>query len=116
MQLITRSHGGYCCGIRHFPAFGWNARTKEQLEKIINSYTKNCRVRGILFEVVLTDSQLRTSLGKKQLEWLNQIGFTLVSRFINKNSGNTCNVFHYTPFPLSLDPKDLPFKWENKNG
>jgi len=92
------AHGGKCCGITHIYCFEdyWlgPVMTKEKWVKQIKSKIEaklyNHYYRSHLFEIVLIDEQLIPTLK----EALKDLGFKMVTRFINSNSGNRCNVFH----------------------
>lgn len=107
------AHGGSCCGMRHlrgFSALDTEATIKAQVE---NCYPANM---GGIIEAVLTNAQCNNPRTSHIPEALQKVGFRLVSRFKNPNSGNICNVFHYNqkaPRPF----KRLPFKLieEEKN-
>jgi len=100
------SHGGQCCGINNIYGFG-ATETKERIQSLINISERNRRSRGMVFEVVLTNQQCKNY--PDHPKWLQELGFKLVTRFINPNSGNICNVFHYNKYPKSLTLR-LPFK------
>lgn len=84
-------HGGRCCGIRHSVGWSLNNDRGRIYEKIKDD--KAATPVGRLLEVVVTDGQLisQPNLGPA----LAAEEFRLVSRFMNDNSGNVCNVFHY---------------------
>lgn len=90
------SHGGHCCGINHMRTFNLYGETNEALDllkrKIAEYKPRGGRQRTFLLEVVVTDQQIRAL--PRQMAVLKQEGFELVSRFINPNSGNVCNVLH----------------------
>lgn len=97
-------HGGRCCGVRHMHSFNGN-ETEEDLRTLL-SRTRQHKTQGMLVEAVLTNAQLKNS---QLAENLQKVGFKLVSRFRNPNSGNVCNVFHYNQAPRPLSSR-LPFK------
>jgi len=99
-------HGGRCCGINHIYGFGAN-ETKERLKSLIDQSEFRRRSRGMVLEVVLTNPQCKKY--PNHPKWLQELGFKLVTRFVNPNSGNICNVFHYNKYPKSLT-SNLPFK------
>lgn len=109
-MATVSSHGGRCCGIRHIYGLSdfRGLITSEQLKNLVKQFNGKCRTRGRLMEIVATDAQLRDP---QLLEALKENKFKLVQRFINANSGNYCNVFHFHPRPQPLD--DLPFDWSN---
>lgn len=99
-------HGGSCCGMRHL--YGFRATdTEDSLRTMVaNCYPAN---RGGIIEAVMTNAQCRSRATGHIPEALQRIGFKLVSRFKNPNSGNICNVFHYNVH-ASRPFKRLPFK------
>lgn len=104
--MVTRSnHGGYCCGAQHLYNFNYHT-TKEEIEMRL-AQTRQYANQGQLVEVILTNRQCKELPNVPK--WLQEIGFKLVNRFKNPNSGNICNVFHYNSSPRSLTSR-LPFK------
>lgn len=103
-MTVLRSHGGSCCGMRHIWGFH-DRETKAELQRHLAD-TKQHPTQGMLVEVVLTNAQCRRN--PNHPKWLQELGFKLVSRFKNPNSGNICNVFHYNKAPRSLTTR-LPF-------
>jgi hypothetical protein len=105
------SHGGGCCGINHIRNFSpapWNRGgipTREELRAMMRQGNTAAN-RGMLLEVVLTNKQCRQHPNLPVM--LQEEGFKLVNRFLNPNSGNICNVFHYNKSPRSLTSR-LPF-------
>lgn len=99
------SHGGSCCGMRHLA--GFNAQDNE--ETIRTALASAWVPRGVLVEAVLTNAQCNQNHLRHIPEALQRIGFKLVSRFKNPNSGNICNVFHYNVH-ASRPFKRLPFR------
>lgn len=90
-MIFTGSHGGECCGITNiynFPVYSEEARL--DVERQINSICRN-RPSGLI-EIVLIDRQLGPAGGWAAA--IEDFGFVLVSRFLNSNHGNWCNVFH----------------------
>lgn len=104
-MAARRTHGGGCCGINHISGFG-GGETKEHLLALIGTESRR-RTRSMILEVVLTNGQCKQY--PNHPKWLQELGFKLVSRFCNPNSGNICNVFHYNKYPKSLT-SSLPFK------
>ena len=99
-MAVIKYHGGSCCGIRHIHAFTGH-ETAEDIERLMKSASvRHGKATCILVEVVLTNSQCKKKDGYLPA-LLQQLGFKLVTRFKNINSGNICNVFHYVPAPLS---------------
>ena len=98
-------HGGRCCGMRHIFSFLGN-ETREDIENLIRLQTRQNVNQGMLIEVVLTNGQCRSS--PRLPVMLQEVGFKLVNRFRNPNTGNICNVFHYNKSPRSLTSR-LPF-------
>lgn len=84
--MDLNSHGGRCCGIRHFHTF--NGR---ETEGIIREYLR-VLAPGVLVEAVITDTQRNSAILQQRL--INS-GFRRVSHFINGNTGNRCNIYHY---------------------
>jgi len=100
--LSKTKHGGYCCGRRHI--YGFFGRDKElidQLRKLVTVEEQYCTTRGFIYEVVLTNAQCNAK--PQVLAAMKEIGFKLVYRAVNKNSGAMCNVFmyHRNPAPLT---------------
>lgn len=104
MPYVDRGpHGGECCGIRHLFSFGNTASVRHQ-ERVLGDVDRYVEQHGAfiddgikmgkLFEVVLTDYQIRNM--PILARGLKQRGFRLVSRFHN-SSGTWCNVLHHTP-------------------
>lgn len=102
-------HGGGCCGINHIRnfggAYGYGIPTREELRDMMRQGNTVAN-RGMLLEVVLTNNQCRRYPDLPVM--LQEEGFKLVNRFLNPNSGNICNVFHYNKSPRSLTSR-LPF-------
>lgn len=123
--MYINNHAGECCGIRDIEDFESRYRRgplerhlDESMANEVEEVLDGLRVDGeeppengsILFTAVLTDQQLTNNEDLVRL--LKKKGFTLVNRFRNLNSGNICNVFHYTQRKsLSRRKKDLPFNW-----
>lgn len=103
-MIRIASHGGGCCGIRHIKDFGIDT-TKESIMAQLSS-TRQHSTQGMLVEVVLTNRQCK--MYPDHPRWLQELGFKVVSRFKNPNSGNICNVFHYNKVPKSVTSR-LPF-------
>lgn len=97
-------HGGGCCGVNHIRDAG-TLRSEEELDNLIRG-TRQGATKGMLVEIVLTNRQCQR---RPELPvMIQRKGFKLVSRFLNPNSGNICNVFHYNRRPRSLTAR-LPF-------
>jgi len=130
-------HGGGCCGISHVSNFPYECspiwetaldRTldesyREIRENVLQNYIdtissrrgwhdesplpeelpKNWKVNHLI-KVVLTDQQMLM-----WAETLKKKGFRLVTRFLNSNSGNHCNVLHLTTGAKTRTKR--PFKW-----
>jgi hypothetical protein len=104
------AHGGGCCGINHIRGFSDAYRnrgnpTREELREMMRTGNMAAN-KGMLLEVVLTNTQCRQYPNLPIM--LQEEGFKLVNRFLNPNSGNICNVFHYNKSPRSLTSR-LPF-------
>lgn len=104
MAHIDR-HGGGCCGVKHICGF-LGTETAGDIRRLIAKAGPNDGQQCQLFEVVLTNAQLLRY--SNLLPALRSVGFTQVSKFINVNSGNVCNVFHYIPYPLPFVDSDHP--------
>ena len=97
-------HGGRCCGINNIVDAG-SIRNEEEIDNLIRG-SRQGATRGMLLEIVLTNRQCTR---RPELPvMIQRKGFKLVSRFLNPNSGNICNVFHYNRRPRSLTAR-LPF-------
>lgn len=112
-------HGGGCCGVSHifdFPTLSVDKDEVEHLNDIISSLLKSLKdinrdentddplwsgEFSHLFEIVLTDSQM--DIWAKTLK---EKGFKYVTRWLNDNSGNYCNLLVY----LS-DEEAAPYAW-----
>ena len=71
---------------------------------------------GQLVTMTLTDSQLSHGAMKKYfLPALFDMGWTLVTRFCNPNSGNTVNVFHLVTKASALRKGRLHRKYPPSN-
>lgn len=106
-MLRINPHGGQCCGIANVFDF-----TEGDEEADITSLSgillrRNQHNNGLLTEVVLTNTQLK--MMPRLVAFLKETGFVLGPRFLNENSGNICNVFHFTNAGRPLTR--LPFKW-----
>ena len=102
--MAVNGHGGECCGINHSHSY---YGTLDQNKKQLDSDRRRIR-RGVLCEVVLTDHQVSDGFAGH----LFKEGFRLVSRFVNGNSANYVNVFHYHIDPLLTSLETLPFPVE----
>lgn len=86
-----------CCGIQHimghsegglngdYTRYGYP--TAEELDRMTI-------VKNILYEITLTNKQCREN--PEYIALIQRKGFRLVTTFKNPNSGNICNVFHYS--------------------
>lgn len=103
-MVSVSSHGGYCCGVRHFSSFtGSAAEVRQDIRSRLNDY--NYRPSGRAVEVVLTDTQAR-----RYGDVLAAEGFIPVFRFRNSNTNHDLTVFFYHEKPISLET--LPFSFE----
>lgn len=103
-MAFRTSHGGRCCGINNIVGAG-SIRNEEEIDNLISG-TRQYATKGMLIEIVLTNRQCTA---RPELPvMIQRKGFKLVSRFLNPNSGNICNVFHYNKSPRSLTSR-LPF-------
>lgn len=86
-------HGGGCCGARHLWGFIGD-ETVDDIKGLVGTGSRQGSVRSMNVEAIITNRQCRyhPSLPIN----LQKAGFRLVSRFNNPNTGNICNVFHYT--------------------
>lgn len=127
-MAYVQDHGGSCCGVRHI--YGMDNTTVRQLEDLIAQVDRLDRVgratreSGRLIEVILSQRQVGID-GAVGHRWaacveaeggwpvvMQRLGFRLVSRFNNANSGYDCFVFHRVPVFKSLT--DLPFAWRHE--
>lgn len=123
--MYLEEHGGGCCGITHIYDF-WNTseRGVASLRKYINTFLDKTylgaqgdgweledgciltkRKFSCVLEACLTDQQM--------VFWapiMKEIGFRIVNRFLNSNSGNCVNVLHYNPAGRRKLPP-VPYKW-----
>lgn len=115
--LSQSDHGGGCCGISHVSGFRSTFSTTKEgqhlLEEDVDLLLK-CLEDSELFdklfdsahyhliEIVLTDEQIEDR--KELVKKLKKAGFKLVSRFLNGNSGNFCNVLHWRQNRLEGSP------------
>lgn len=112
-SIVIGGHGGSCCGISHiysFPRF--NPKGPGSANCITNADEAERRIRYLISKY-WTDSSRRLSEDKNRLyeavlqnsqraEWepvLLKIGFELVTKFKNTNSGNQVFVYHYAMGP-----------------
>lgn len=94
MAIVQDGHGGGCCGMLHIYGFS-RARQQQDLECVSKKlkavkHKEGCR----LIEIVLTDPQIKNM--PELTNGLKRLGFKLKTRFLNINSGNYCNVLHWT--------------------
>ena len=124
-------HGAQCCGVRHI--FGMDNTTVAELERHIAAVDAipvngGSATSGRLIEIILSSRQVgepnpRGGTGNRWAPcvareggWpavLQRLGFRLVSRFENKNSGADCYIFHRVPHFKSLRTGDLSFDWDH---
>lgn len=112
MQI--RHHGGSCCGIKHLFDFGTSNEVvdkvgliKEVIDNWFSADGREAENNGRIIEATLTDVQfeLTPSWGPA----LRYFGFVPVARFLNSNSDNMVNVFHYHPDgDVTLELDDVP--------
>jgi len=106
-----------CCGISILNQVGY-ARAKPEVENMLlrMSVCLEDVTLGMLVTMTLTDSQLRPSAMKKYfLPAIFDMGWTLVTRFRNPNSGNTVNVFHLVTKDSALRKGRLHRKYPPSN-
>lgn len=99
--MHINEHGGHCCGIKHilgFPTMAseravsdFNILVGDFLAEVDEGEESEENGGTMLLEAVLTDYQL-AQWGKI----LTGKGFKLVNSFTNVNSGNDCNIYHFT--------------------
>lgn len=103
-MAYLNSHGGRCCGINNIVSAG-SIRNEKEIDDLLRG-TRQGATKGMLVEIVLTNRQCAN---RPELPvMIQKKGFKLVNRFLNPNSGNICNVFHYNRRPRSLTSR-LPF-------
>jgi len=125
------NHGASCCGVRHI--YSMDNSTVRQLEEqiaTVDAIPRNggSETSGRLIEIILSSRQVgeRNPRGETGSRWapcvaaeggwpavMQRLGFRLVSRFENKNSGADCYIFHRVPRFKSIRPADLPFAWDH---
>lgn len=126
-MATVQSHGGGCCGVRHL--YGMDNTTVRDVERMIAEVDRMQNVGGAdsgrLIEVILSQRQVGMD-GRHGDRWadcvraeggwpavMQRLGFRLVSRFNNANSGYDCFVFHRVPHFKSIRAADLPFAWDH---
>lgn len=94
MATVQDGHGGGCCGMLHIYGFnrGQQERDLKKVQEQIKRVKRNSECR--LIEIVLTDPQIKNM--PELSNGLKRLGFKLKTRFLNINSGNYCNVLHWT--------------------
>ena len=106
MPLERAEHGGGCCGVEHIYDFSHSPNAEvvaSALTGIVSDRTCDCgecsEVAAFMAEAVLTDYQAFTKHANftpsTWHEVMLSVGFKRVTRFLNSNSGNYCNVYHY---------------------
>lgn len=119
-MITYDAHGGHCCGITNIYGFSGYADLASCREALIRTLLQvlnenfacdsldcDCgrprsfkSLEGLtfnhLFEIVLTDYQMNNISGPAA----KTVGFEVVRRFYNSNSGNWCNVMHYETAPV----------------
>jgi hypothetical protein len=110
-------HGGGCCGMMHIYAFENGPRPyllrlldTQMRDWVEENYASAAgeKTFNVLLEAVLTDDQMANGWAPE----LKQRGWKLVTRFFNSNSGNYCNVLHYTPHePRGRNRTPRPYAW-----
>lgn len=99
MARVQDYHGGGCCGMYHIQGFpiGEDVKNlkvvKDALAAVGNQIIEPGE--GRLCEIVLTDGQIEAM--PVLVKGLKELGFKLKTRFKNRNSGNYCNVLHWSP-------------------
>ena len=106
-MLRINRHGGQCCGIANVYNFTTGSEEADIIYLSDILRFRNQHNKGLLTEVVLTNTQLKAM--PRLVAFLKETGFALGPRFLNENSGNICNVFHFTNAGRPLT--GTPFKW-----
>lgn len=83
-HIMGHSGGGFTPAGRHYST---GYPTEEELDRMIYR-------NGALNEITLTNRQCREN--PDYIALIQRKGFRLVTVFKNPNSGNICNVFHYS--------------------
>lgn len=94
LSFKASQHGGRCCGARHIYNFpSYSEQAVDELKRLIGYelQQENPLSDCLLFECILTDSQIYRQWGSKLLE----IGFKRVMRWRNPNTENMLNMFVY---------------------
>lgn len=97
MVQIT-AHGGGCCGI--YTLWGFDHSTHDEVRQLVAQHDRQPNVtptQNRLLEAVLSQRQMDGFILSPEGGWLtllNELGFVLVNRFLNANSGRVCYVFH----------------------
>ena len=92
-SLVYNGHGGGCCGRTHLSGFGMEGPT-ERLIASVKNQTQGRRCN----EITLTQSQA-TRRGLNGWTWaqvLTHLGWKMVMKFRNGNSGNNVLVYLYS--------------------
>lgn len=130
----VEDHGGGCCGMSHIMSFHGDRFTDEHIRsemmQIIERLKEDNEINDEVwdeeadeyvtrdepfpwdgrefnhaFEAVLTDQQMQ-----KYAPIMKKVGFTLLYRWLNDNSGNYCNLLVWSPMG-STDLGKLPYEW-----
>ena len=107
----------YCCGIFILNQVG-SSNTELGAEGLITEMSSILEdvSPGMLVTMTLTDRQLSHGAMKKYfLPAIFDMGWTLVTRFRNPNSGNTVNVFHLVTKDSALRKGRLHRKYPPAN-
>lgn len=91
--MITKSHGGDCCGIVHIHDIPPYTPSNVRRLKVKTEEEIDENAHGLV-EVVLT-----TRKSNKWHEAIKKIGYREVSKFINPKTGNICIIYHYFKTP-----------------
>lgn len=118
---------GGCCGTYVLNGFGgqWTQVAENQMLALMAEREMDVRGRNrehlvagkrpyegrqianVLTVAYLTDEQMAAGWAPR----LKRLGFRLVTRYYNSNSGNNVNVLHRSDTRASRRNADLPFDW-----
>lgn len=99
MTIVVAAHGGGCCGMRHVRSISYatTAAGLTPAQAITAFDTAVSQVpHGRTAEVILTNTQMTSPSYAPVLARMAELGFVLVNRYLNDNSGNENFVFHRT--------------------
>ena len=111
--MYIQEDSGGCCGIKHLCRVGgaMNTETAQTKLDVLDSIVANRANNGVLITMSLTNQQLALK-GTREVfvPGIKERGWQLVTRFLNPNSGNIVNVFHYTSNLRTAKVRNLPFR------